>query len=129
MNYLALKQAHILLAVLSISGFVLRWLFCSRGPKKARHRLARAAPHILDSLLLLSGVLLVMTTGQYPWSTPWIAAKLGGLITYILLGVLAMKSRHEGGRVTAFIFSMALVAWMISVARLKSPLGLLQLVG
>jgi len=51
-----------------------------------------------------------------------------GLIGYILLGMAAMSARVTGtGRLIAFLAAVSSYAWIISVARLKSPWGFIGL--
>ena len=126
MDYVLLKQVHFGLAIVSISGFVLRWVLEILGFQKTKHLLIRAAPHFIDTLFLLAGVMLLLATDQYPWTTPWIAAKLAGLIVYILFGKLAMSVKQKKLSAIAFIGAIATFTWIISVALLKSPYGFLQ---
>jgi uncharacterized membrane protein SirB2 len=126
MDYVLLKQVHFGLAIVSISGFVLRWVLEILGFQKSKHLLIRAAPHFIDTLFLLAGVMLLLATDQYPWTTPWIAAKLAGLIVYILFGKLAMSVKQKKLSAIAFIGAIATFTWIISVALLKSPYGFLQ---
>ena len=126
MDYFLLKQVHFGLAIVSISGFVLRWVLEILGFQKSKHLLIRAAPHFIDTLFLLAGVMLLLAIDQYPWTTPWIAAKLAGLIVYILFGKLAMSIEQKKLSAIAFIGAIATFTWIISVALLKSPYGFLQ---
>jgi len=128
MSYVLLKQVHVGFAVVSISGFVLRWLWVMAGSSLSAHRLTKSAPHVVDTLFLASGFLLAMTIDQYPWSDSWLTAKLCGLVAYILFGIAAMSVSSITVRVAAFISAILSYGWILSVARLKSPWGLLQLV-
>ena len=126
MDYVLLKQVHFGLAIVSISGFVLRWVLEVLGFQKSKHLLIRVAPHIIDTLFLLAGVMLLLAIDQYPWTTPWIAAKLAGLIVYILCGKLALSARQKKLSTIAFICAITVFAWIVSVALLKSPYGFLR---
>jgi uncharacterized membrane protein SirB2 len=126
MDYVLLKQVHFGLAIVSISGFVLRWVLEILGFQKSKRLLIRAAPHIIDTLFFLAGVMLLLAIDQYPWTTPWIAAKLAGLITYILCGKLALSVKQKKLSTIAFIGALAAFTWIISVALLKSPYGFLR---
>jgi uncharacterized membrane protein SirB2 len=121
-----LKLLHITFAVVSISGFVLRWLWLASEKGPFSKRWIRIAPHVVDTLFLATGVALMLLTAQYPWTTPWLAAKLIGLLAYILSGVAAMSARSTRARTLAFLCAIVMYAWIVSVARLKSPTGLLE---
>jgi len=126
MNYLLLKQAHISFALLSISGFVLRWTWLMMRSRWSQHRLTKTAPHIIDTLFLTTGLILAFTIEQYPFLADWLTAKLTGLLVYILLGMTAMSGRiSRAGKVVAFLAAVSIYAWILSVALLKSPWGFL----
>ncbi|NIP17043.1 MAG: regulator SirB, partial [Xanthomonadales bacterium] len=106
MDYFNLRILHVGLATVSFAGFVLRWIWMMNGDPKHNARLTRILPHVIDTLFLASGILLVYTIAQYPLTHAWLTAKLLGLVTYICLGSVALKraaTRH--GRVVAFLAS------------------------
>ena len=126
MNYLLIKQLHMVLALVSVCGFVLRWQWQVRSHPLSRHPLTRVAPHVVDTLLLLLGVALVWLSGLLPWQVPWLAAKLTGLLVYILLGMAAMSVTSRTGKIAAFGFALITFTWMVSVALTKHPMGFLS---
>jgi len=128
MDYVLLKQVHVSFAVLSIAGFVLRWIWKFTGFRFSGHRITKTAPHVIDTLFLASGLMLAFTIGQYPLTTAWLTAKLAGLVGYILLGMVAMSARvTRTGQLIAFLAAVSSYGWIISVARLKSPWGFIGL--
>lgn len=133
--YATLKVVHVGAVVLSGAGFVLRYVLSVRrtrptGTRPTRPRPAgawvRAAPHVVDTVLLASAVALAWMGGFHPLQVPWLEAKLIGLVLYILIGTIALK-RGRTPRVRAVAFALALLTYMyiVSVALTKSPLGLL----
>ncbi len=48
-------------------------------------------PHINDTVLLVSAIILVVLSLQYPITTAWINAKIIALLIYIILGTIALK--------------------------------------
>ena len=128
MDYVLLKQVHICFALVSITGFVLRWTWKMTGSKLAAHRLTRTAPHIIDTLFLASAVMLAVNIGQYPLTTPWLTAKVVGLVGYILLGMAAMSNRlTRPVRSLAFLAALSVFGWIVTVARFKTPWGFIEL--
>ena len=128
MSYFLLKQVHISFALLSITGFVLRWSWVMKCSRWSQHRLTKTAPHIIDTLFLCSGLMLAYTIGQYPLTTGWLTAKVAGLLAYILLGMAAMSGRiPRAGKKIAFLAALSSYGWILSVAMLKSPWGFLDL--
>lgn len=123
MSYLALKHLHVTCVVLSGLGFCLRgWWMLTESPMR-QHRLTRIVPHLVDSLLLGSALTMAWLSGQYPFVNGWLTAKFFGLLSYILLGMMALKR----GRTLAIrrrYFGLALLAYVyiVSVALTRSPL-------
>jgi uncharacterized membrane protein SirB2 len=124
MTYLALKQAHVALALISIAGFALRWNWKRTSHWLAATRTVRILPHLIDTLLLAAGIGLAVRIGQYPLTDGWLTAKIAGLLLYILLGMVAMRAR-PGSRASqlAFIAAVLVFTWIASIARSKSAWG------
>ena len=126
MDYFDLKSLHVLLALTSISGFIIRWIWMRSGSVLIQLRSVRILPHVIDSLFLATGIWLAFTIQQFPFTHAWLTAKVLGLVAYVLLGSLALKrARSTSGRILAFAAAVVLFAWIVSVARSKSALGFL----
>jgi uncharacterized membrane protein SirB2 len=126
-SYALLKTIHYVLALISVSGFVLRGVLMFTGSPLLQHRITRILPHIVDTLFLMAGLVLAHRIFQYPFTHDWLTAKLFGLIIYIVLGSIALKhGRTPRQRKLAFIAAIVTFAWIISVAMTKSPWGFLQ---
>ena len=116
-------QVHVGLALTSLLGFVVRggWML-RRSPMLAR-RWVRVAPHVVDTLLLLSGILLVVRHQIYPNEQPWLAAKLAALLLYIVLGSIALKrGKTPTVRALAFVGALAVFGYMLVTANARAPL-------
>lgn len=126
MSYLLLKQMHVALAALSAGGFIMRWTWRRNGVSLASARATRVVPHLVDTLLLITGIALAWPLGPLPMLPAWLSVKLGALLAYIVLGIIAMRSTPRT-RMANVGFAAALItfAWMVSIARTKSPLGFL----
>ena len=126
MDYLLLKHLHLSLVGLSVAGFVLRGLATLAGARWVRARAVRTVPHMLDALLLASGLWLLLKVGGGMAAAPWFSAKMAGLVAYVLLAVLALRPRTGRAlRVVAWAGALSVVVWMWSVARSKNPEGFL----
>lgn len=120
-TYLLLRTFHIICAVLSAGGFLMRGLWMLADSPLLRHRLTRVLPHVVDTLLLASAVVLVIMSGFYPLATSWINIKVVLLLVYIVLGSIALK-RGRSRRVRAAAFVMALASVVgIFVAAIFKP--------
>ena len=103
--YMGIKHTHIMLAVFSIVFFNFRFwkYFLVKRPKWAR-----IAPHIIDTFLLLTGVLLAVTLSINPFAAGggWLAVKLLFMVLYIGFAIVAMKQH--------LVLSKRLIAYLIA---------------
>jgi uncharacterized membrane protein SirB2 len=96
MDYGVVKLIH-QSAVAAVLGFLARGLGMLADSDWVRDRAARTLPHIVDTILLLSGVTL-MAARLSPAAAPWLAANLG-LVVYIGLGTIALRRSRTNGSV------------------------------
>jgi uncharacterized membrane protein SirB2 len=115
MDYLAVKHLHMGCAALSGSLFLVRGVWMLRASPMLQQRWVRIAPHIIDTALLASALVLVFWSGQYPFAQPWLGAKVCALVVYIVLGTVALK-RGRTPQVRALAFGAALLTFLYIVA-------------
>ena len=128
MIYYTIKNLHVAFVVLSIAGFLLRSIWMLLGSPLLQHRITRSLPHVVDTLLLLTALVLAVMMQQYPFVAGWVTAKVLGLIAYIVLGTIALKrGRTLRVRVAALVGALATYAWIVSVAVSKDPSGFLPI--
>jgi len=116
----------------SFLGFTARAVAALAGAAWLRSRPARTLPHVIDTVLLLSALALVWGLGLAPWSTAWLRAKLLGLVVYIALGMLALRSapldrlpHPRLARAAVAALAVATFGYIVSVALTKSPWGVI----
>ncbi len=118
---------HMVLAVISITVFILRWMWMMHESTLSAHRITRILPHVIDTFFLASGVWLAASIHQYPFTDAWLSAKIIGLVVYIVLGSFALKRAITvQGRIMAFSGALLVYAWIVSVARMKTVWGFLS---
>jgi uncharacterized membrane protein SirB2 len=123
MSYLALKHLHVTCVVLSGLGFALRGLWMLNDSPLLRARLTRVVPHVVDTLLLGSALLMAWQSSQYPFAQGWLTAKFFGLLAYILCGMMALKrARTKGRRVVFLVLALLAYAYIVGVALTRNPL-------
>jgi uncharacterized membrane protein SirB2 len=117
-----LKQLHVTLAILTALSFSFRGLLMLRGSDLLHARWLRVAPHIIDTLLLASGLALAVLLYHAFYYQAWLLAKLAAIVVYILLGTVALKrGRSKGVRSLALLASLAVLAYIFAVAITRSP--------
>lgn len=130
MDYATLKLIHVSTVALSFVGFTARGLGLLCGAAWVRHRAMRVLPHVIDTLLLLSALGMLWIMRLPPWATPWLRAKIIGLILYIVLGRLALRRAPAGHaaqsramQLIAWVGALVVFGYIVSVAVTKSPRG------
>ena len=127
--YLALKTVHVICATITISGFILRGIWMLRDSPLLQHKLTRIAPHVVDTLFLLSGIFMLVIAAMNPFTQPWLLAKFVALIAYIVLGTIAIRrGPTKNARAVAFVAAIAVFGYVIGVGMSRSPASWLALV-
>ncbi|EDZ08117.1 protein sirB2 [Salmonella enterica subsp. enterica serovar Javiana str. GA_MM04042433] len=122
-----LLTLHLICVALSVSLFVARywWRYC--GHALAAARWTRIVPPVIDTLLLLSGIGLIVKTHILPFTElgSWLTEKLFGVIIYIVLGFIALdyrQARSQQARFIAFPLALVVLYIIIKLATTKIPL-------
>ncbi|MBS0325279.1 MAG: SirB2 family protein [Proteobacteria bacterium] len=128
MLYGDLRLLHETAAAISIAGFVARGWAKFTGAGWVAHRAVKILPHVVDTILLASAIALAWLLRLSPLAAPWLAAKIVGLVAYIVLGMVALRvGRTRGVRAAAFAAAIVTFAYIVSVAFTKDPRGFLVL--
>ena len=116
------KFIHIACAILSISSFLARSWLKFIAPHHLQQRWLKISPHVVDSLLLASAIVLVVLTHQYPFVASWVTAKLLALLLYIGFGLLTLRfSRTQTQAFTGFVGACLTFSYIIAVALTRHP--------
>jgi uncharacterized membrane protein SirB2 len=120
--YAIVKFIHVSCVILSLSGFAVRGFLkvvYDRVPSRFAYRVL---PHLIDTLLLGSAVVLAVLARQYPFVSPWVTAKVVALLVYIGLGILLMRLSLDPRR-RALLYGLALLSgvYIVLVALSKNP--------
>lgn len=120
--YSALKTIHIACVIASGAGFLLRGALLLADSPLLATRFVRVAPHLIDTMLLATGVTMAVIAHLSPLAHPWLATKIGALVAYIVLGSIALKrGRTRAVRGVAFAAAVATYAYIAGVALTRSP--------
>ncbi len=81
------------------------------------HPFARVGPHVIDTLLFLSGIALWI---QMQFSLlSWFGVKLLMVLAYIGLGIAAFRSRERRTGIILFLFALLMFVGTAAVAVYK----------
>jgi uncharacterized membrane protein SirB2 len=126
--YETLKIVHMSSVALSISGFLLRGFWSFRESPMMQAKIVRILPHVIDTVLLISGAWLVYVLRLQFLYQDWLLAKFGLLILYIALGSVALRpGRSFDTRQTAFAVAIIVFLFILGAAITKSPASWLSL--
>lgn len=123
--YIALKHLHLTFVVISLLIFFVRGVFLFINSPLLTKKIMKIAPHIINTIMLVSGVVLAVNLGMKPGEHPWIMAKIIGLIVFIVVGVGAFKVRNRLLQKILWIDALVVFAYIVSVAITKNPMGFL----
>lgn len=126
MSYAVLKLIHVCSVIVSYALFFLRGVWLMQDSEKLRQRWVKILPHIVDTILLTSAIVLAMTIQQNPLENSWLTAKIAGLLLYICLGMIAIRfGKTRRTKIMAWIAAQCVFIYIVLVALTKSPvLGL-----
>jgi len=89
----------------------------------SKHRALVITPHVINLLLIGSGISLAVFMHLSPGNQPWLMVKLVALVLYIALGVLTFKHPKLFVRKIFWLLALIIFAFIVSVAQSKNPLG------
>lgn len=126
--YETLKWLHVAAVIASGTGFVARGaLMLARSPL-LEARFVRVAPHVIDTVLLSAAIAMTVLAEISPHAHPWLAAKIVGLIVYIVLGAVALRyGRTRRVRALALVGALAAFAYIVGTALQRDPAWPLRL--
>ena len=122
--YLLLRHVHIGCAILTIALYVLRGSLMLVESPWQQNVVLRYLPHVVDTVLLTTALMLTTVIHQYPFSTGWVTMKVVLLVVYIVLGSIALKrGRTKRIRTVALAAALLTIGFLVTVARTHHPLG------
>lgn len=123
-TYTIVKHIHMTAALASGAFFLLRGLWMMQESSFFNARIVKILPHVIDTVLLISALVLVGMLGSLP---SFVLVKIAALFVYIALGMMAFRfMKGWGHRVFMFFLALFVYAFILSVAITKHPQGFLS---
>lgn len=97
-----IKLIHFIFILTSFASFLSRFSLSVFKPEWLQNKIIKIAPHVIDTLLLISGITLVIQGNWLAGEFGWILSKLILLICYILFAVMAMRLKGIKRWITFF---------------------------
>ena len=112
---MTLKHLHLLFVTLVFISFIGRIILAELNPNSLRQKWLKIAPHIIDTLLLATGIALILQGNWLTRDYGWIVSKIILLTIYIALGMLAMRTTQGRHR---YIASSAAIICLLYIAKI-----------
>jgi uncharacterized membrane protein SirB2 len=119
--YLILKHLHMTFALLTFLSFFIRGIWMWRSSPLLQKRLVKILPHIIDTLLLVTALLLAFHLRLTPGDNPWLLTKIIALFVFIGVGTFAFKHPRSSVRKAAWLAALAILIYIVAVAVTKTP--------
>lgn len=117
------KTLHILAALASFTLFSLRSYWKLIASSQLKQRWIKILPHIVDTVLLGTAVVMMVLIHQYPFADHWLTVKLVVLIIYILQGLAVLKfARNRSTIVVTWAVAQVLFFYIVAVALTHHPM-------
>ena len=115
-----IKSLHIFFVLFSFFSFIARVILAATRPAVLKRKWLKISPHVVDTMLLLSGLTLVVQGHWLTFEYGWLVAKVIALLGYICFGTITMRQQ---GPTRWFAFSAALGCYLyiFIVAVSKNP--------
>lgn len=118
------KHIHLTFIGLSFLGFVLRGIWMMMDSPLLQAKLTKILPHVIDTVLLVSAIVLAVQLRFLPTEQPWLMAKIIALLGYIGLGMVAIKpNKPKPVRIGAWVAAIIVFGYICTAALSKSALG------
>jgi uncharacterized membrane protein SirB2 len=118
------KTLHITFVALSFAGFLIRGVWMLRDSPLLKQRWVRISPQVVDTVLVVSAIVLAVQLRLSPMAQPWLMAKIIALLVYIGVGLVALRfGRSKRVRLYAWLLGLLIFSYIVSVAVSKSVMG------
>lgn len=112
-----IKLIHMSTAFISISFFLVRGFWVFNHSEMMNKKWVKIAPHVNDTILLVSAIILAIGLQQYPFTHDWLTAKFIALLLYIVLGMFALKRAKEmKNKIVFFVLALLMFGYIVGVA-------------
>jgi uncharacterized membrane protein SirB2 len=125
--YPQIKQAHVMLALLSGTVFSVRGIAALMNGEWQQRRPVKLLSYAIDIALLTAALILLTLLPWTMFGNGWLVMKLILLVVYVTLGVYTLRlARNPRLRAICYVLALLVFGWMVTIARAHHPLGLFR---
>ncbi|MEE9397618.1 MAG: SirB2 family protein [Methylococcales bacterium] len=118
-----IKSIHVFCAVASISGFIARYFMREVGIAYLKRKWIIIVPHVIDTVLLITGIWQAVRLNLSPTVVPWLMAKIIALFLYVAIGIYTFRlAKNNNQRTIGFVLAIFSFFYIAVVAIFKTPL-------
>ncbi len=125
--YPQIKFVHVAAILCSGALFLLRGTSALAGMRWPMGAPVRYMSYTVDTVLLTAAMMLLTILPGELFANGWLLVKVVLVATYVVLGVLAMRSPRPRMRIAMFVLALLVYAHIYGIARAHHPLGALNL--
>ncbi len=118
-----MKHLHMTLAIVSIGLFTLRFIWMLVNSQQLQKKWVKITPHIVDTFLLVLGIIMAVQLYINPLEQYWLAEKLLAVAAYIFTGYYTLKlARNKTMQIIGYIGAMGWVMLIVRLAMTREAL-------
>ena len=122
--YLTIKTIHMIAALMSFTGFLLRAYLMVIESNWQKHKVVLITPHIIDAVFLASGATMAFMVNFPLFSQLWLTLKIALLMVYLLfVGIALNRGGTKRVRIGAFFLAILTFVYIVGIAVNKSTLS------
>ncbi|HZX76953.1 SirB2 family protein [Lysobacter sp.] len=125
--YPQIKLVHVMAILCSGALFLLRGGSALAGLRWQMAAPVRYLSYTIDTVLLTAAMMLLTILPGALFANGWLLVKVVLVVTYVVLGVLAMRSVNKRVRIATFVLALLTYGQIYWIARAHHPLGAFHL--
>ncbi|GLX79965.1 SirB family protein [Thalassotalea insulae] len=122
-----LKHLHMTVALISVAFFTLRFAWTLVDSSLLTKKWVKVTPHLVDTLLLVLGVIMMVKLALNPFEQLWLGEKLLAVLAYIFTGYYTLKLARN--RMMQILGYLGAIGWVLLIVRLAITKQALLFVG
>tara|TARA_E500000331_G_scaffold334741_1_gene360210 strand:- start:280 stop:648 length:369 start_codon:yes stop_codon:yes gene_type:complete len=117
------KNIHMTAVSLSVLLFIFRFILLQANSGMLKAKWLKITPHVVDTFLLASALVLCGILSQWPFVNDWLTFKFTGLILYILMALFTLKwARSVPMQWIGFVGALTWLVLIVRVAITKEAI-------
>jgi uncharacterized membrane protein SirB2 len=116
------KHLHLTFMLLSVLLFLTRFVLTLNASPILQKKALKIAPHIIDTLWIITAIGLCLMVQQYPFVNPWVTEKLLAFVMYFFMVIFTLKlAKTHLMRLIGVVGALSWLAYAGMVAVTKQP--------